>query len=74
MAAGKVAEEYMTSQAKGLDDKLVDVYRKNGVEVVEMTAAQAEAWKAIAKKTSYKTFSEEVPGGKELIEKALAVE
>ena len=74
MAAGKVAEEYMTSQAKGLDDKLVDVYRKNGVEVVEMTAAQAEAWKAIAQKTSYKIFSEKVPGGKELIEKALAVE
>ena len=74
MAAGKVAEEYMTSQAKGLDDKLVDVYRKNGVEVVEMTAAQAEAWKAIAQQTSYKIFSEKVPGGKELIEKALAVE
>ena len=74
MAAGKVAEEYMTSQAKGLDDKLVDVYKKNGVEVVEMTAAQAEAWKAIAQKTSYKIFSEKVPGGKELIEKALAVE
>ncbi|MEE8364793.1 MAG: TRAP transporter substrate-binding protein DctP [Gammaproteobacteria bacterium] len=74
MAAGKVAEEYMTSQAKGLDDKLVKVYRENGVKVVEMTASQAEAWKAIAKETSYKIFADQVPGGKELIEKALAVE
>lgn len=73
-AAGKVAEEYMTSKAKGLDDKLVTVFKENGVEVVEMTAEQAAAWKAIAQKTSYKIFAENVPGGKELIEKALAVE
>jgi TRAP-type C4-dicarboxylate transport system substrate-binding protein len=73
-AAGKVAEEYMTSKAKGLDDKLVSVYKENGVEVVEMSASQAEAWKAIAQQTSYKIFSETVPGGKELIQKALAVD
>lgn len=74
MAAGKVAEEYMTSKAKGLDDKLVSVYKENGVKVVEMTKEQAEAWKAIAQDTSYKIFAEKVPGGKELIQKALAVE
>jgi len=74
MAAGKVAEEYMTGKAKGLDDKLVEVYKKNGVKVVEMNESQAEAWKAIAQETSYKIFSETVPGGKELIKKALAVD
>jgi TRAP-type C4-dicarboxylate transport system substrate-binding protein len=74
MAAGKVAEEYMTGKAKGLDDKLVEVYKKNGVKVVEMNQSQAEAWKAIAQETSYKIFSEKVPGGKELIKKALAVD
>lgn len=74
MAAGKVAEEYMSSKAKGLDDKLVKVFKANGVKVVEMTESQAEAWKAIARETSYKIFADQVPGGKELIEKALAVE
>ena len=74
MAAGKKAEDYMFEQAKGLDDKMVDVYKKAGVEVVSMTGEQAAAWKAIADKTSYKNFAEKVPGGKELIEKALAVE
>ena len=73
-AAGKVAEAYMTSKAKGLDDKLVSIYKENGVEVVEMSASQAAAWKAIAQETSYKIFSEKVPGGKALIAKALAVE
>jgi TRAP-type C4-dicarboxylate transport system substrate-binding protein len=74
MAAGKKAEAYMTGEAKGLDDKLVAAYKKAGVKVVTMTAAQAAAWKAIADKTSYKIFSEKVPGGKELIAKALSVD
>jgi len=74
MAAGKKAEKYMTAQAKGLDDKLVQVYKKNGVQVVTMSADDAAAWRKIADRTSYKIFSEKVPGGKELIAKALAVE
>ena len=74
MAAGQTAEDYMTSQAKGLDDKLVTTYKAAGVEVVTMTADQAAAWKDIANQTSYKIFSEKVPGGKELIAKALAVD
>ena len=74
MAAGKVAEDYMTAQAKGLDEKMVDTFKKAGVEVVKMSAEDAAAWRAIAQQTSYKVFAEEVPGGKELIEKALAVE
>ncbi|MDH3596779.1 MAG: ABC transporter substrate-binding protein, partial [Rhodospirillales bacterium] len=72
--AGQVAEEFFFDAAKGLDGKLVDAYKKNGVEVVGMNAAQHAAWLDIAKQSSYKIFSEKVPGGKELIEKALAVE
>lgn len=74
MAAGKKAEDYMTAQAKGLDTKMVNAFKKAGVEVVKMNAEQAAAWIGIAKNTSYKIFSEKVPGGKELIEKALAVQ
>jgi TRAP-type transport system periplasmic protein len=74
MAAGKKAEEYMTAQAKGLDSNMVEVYKKAGVEVVQMSADDAAAWRKIANETSYKAFAENVPGGKELIEKALAVE
>ena len=50
------------------------VFAEAGVEVVRMTLEQNEAWRAIAAETSYKVFAEEVPGGAELIEKALAVE
>jgi TRAP-type C4-dicarboxylate transport system substrate-binding protein len=74
MAAGKKAEDYMTAEAKGLDSELVEIYKKAGVEVVKMSAEDAAAWREIAQQTSYKIFAEEVPGGKKLIEKALAVE
>ena len=74
MAAGKKAEAYMVEQAKGLDSKMVDTFKAAGVEVVTMNAEQAAAWVKIAKETSYKNFAEKVPGGAELIEKALAVE
>lgn len=73
MDASKKAEAYFAKESKGLDDKLVEVYKKNNVQVVELTDAEAEAWREVAKKTSYKNFAEKVPGGKELIEKALAV-
>ena len=74
MDAGKKAEAYFAAEAKGLDDKMIDVYKKAGVEVTELTAEEHAAWLAIAQESSYKNFAEKVPGGKELIEKALAVE
>lgn len=73
MAAGKKAEDYMSDKAAGLDTKMVNAYKKAGVEVVAMTGEQAAAWRKIANETSYKIFAEKVPGGKELIEKALSV-
>lgn len=74
MEAGKKAEDYMAEQAKGLDEKMVEVFKNAGVEVVKMSADDAAAWRDIAQETSYKIFAEEVPGGDELIQKALAVD
>lgn len=74
MKAGKKAEDFFFEAAKGLDDKLVKAYKDAGVEVVEMSADQAQAWRDIANETSYKEFATKVEGGDELIKKALAVE
>lgn len=74
MAASKIAEDYFAGEAAGLDDKMVDAFQKAGVEVVEMSADNYNAWLAIAKETSYKNFAEKVEGGQALIDKALAVE
>ncbi|WAP68105.1 TRAP transporter substrate-binding protein DctP [Jiella pelagia] len=74
MAAGQAAEEYFAGEAKKLDDELIEVYKKNGVEVVEMSKEDYDAWLKIAKETSYKNFAEKVPNGQKLIDEALAVE
>lgn len=71
--ASKKAENYFNTESKKLDDEMVEIYKKNKVEVVTLTDAEADAWRGVAQKTSYKIFAEKVPGGKELIEKALSV-
>ncbi len=73
MAASAKAETYFESESKKLDDKLVATFKANKVEVVTMSDAEADAWRAVAQKTSYKMFADKVPGGKELIDKALSV-
>ena len=72
--AGQKAEDFFFEAAKGLDDELVETFEKAGVEVAGMSQDQFNAWLELAKGSSYKIFAEEVPGGDQLIEKALAVE
>jgi TRAP-type C4-dicarboxylate transport system substrate-binding protein len=72
--AGQKAEDYFFEAAKGLDQELVDAFEKAGVQVQAMDQAQFDAWLDLAKNSSYKIFAEDVPGGDQLIEKALAVE
>ena len=72
-AASKKAEDYFEAESKKLDQKMVDTFKQHKVEVISLTDAEADAWRAVAQKTSYKNFADKVPGGKELIEKALSV-
>jgi TRAP-type C4-dicarboxylate transport system substrate-binding protein len=73
LAAAQKAEDYFNAESKLLDEKMVDTFKKAGVQVVALTDAEYAAWQAVAQKTSYKEFADKVPGGKELIEKALSV-
>lgn len=72
--AGEKAEVYFAKEAAGLDQKMADIFAENGVEVVNMSPENYQAWLDIAKKSSYKTFAENVPNGQALIDAALAVE
>ncbi len=72
--AGQAAEEFFAAEAAALDQKMVDVYRENGVEVVSMSEEDYNAWLEIAQETSYKNFAENVPNGQAIIDAALAVE
>lgn len=72
--AGQKAEEYFAGEAAALDQKMIDVFEENGVEVVSMSEEDYQAWLDIAQQSSYKTFAENVPNGQALIDAALAVE
>ncbi len=72
--AGKVSEEYFSAEIRKGDDKMVETFKKANVEVVEMSKEDFDLWLSVAKESSYKKFAEEVPGGDELIEQALAVQ
>lgn len=73
-AAGEKAEEFFFSEAKKLDQTLVETYEEAGVEVVDMTEEHYNAWLDIAQESSYAHFAENVEGGEALLDKALSVD
>ncbi len=73
-AAAKKAQDFYLAEAKKEDADAVEVFKKNGVEIKNMTEDDFKAWQDLAKTTSYKKFVEETPNGQALLDKALAVE
>ncbi len=73
LKAGEKSEAYFNAESKKLDDEMVEIFKKNNVEVATMNEAEYEAWLDVARQSSYKTFASEVPDGQKLIDAALAV-
>ena len=71
--AGKKAQDFFAKAAPGLDDEMVNTFKKNNVEVVTMSPAEYDAWLNVARESSYVEFAKEVPDGKKLIDEALSV-
>ena len=55
MDGAKKAEAYYLAEAKE-DQASVNVFKKNGVQIKEMSADEFNAWREIAKETSYKSL------------------
>ncbi len=72
-AASAKAEAYFAAESAKLDEKMVEAFKKANKEVITLTEPEFDAWREVAQRTSYKEFAAKVPGGKELIEKALSV-
>jgi TRAP-type C4-dicarboxylate transport system substrate-binding protein len=73
MAGAKKAEAYYLAEAKKEDQASVNVFKKNGVEIKEMSADEFNAWRSIAKETSYKKFVSGYKDGQRLLDLALSV-
>lgn len=74
LAAAAKAEAYYLEEAKKQDAASVEVFRKAGVEIAEMSAEDFSEWQSLAHETSYKSFVESVPDGRALLDLALSVE
>ncbi|MCQ0092965.1 TRAP transporter substrate-binding protein DctP [Roseovarius sp. M141] len=72
--ASAKAEAFYLEEAKKEDADSVQVFRDAGVEIATMTQEDFNAWREIAKETSYKNFVENVPNGQELLDMALSVD
>ncbi len=72
-AAGRKSQAYFEKEAKGLDERMVKVFKDNNVEVVTLTPAEYAEWIEVARASSYAQFAKEVPEGKKLVDEALAV-
>ncbi|WP_420006140.1 TRAP transporter substrate-binding protein DctP [Arenibacterium sp. LLYu02] len=74
LAASEKAQAFYLDEAKKEDEASTKVFADAGVEIAQMSAEDFNAWRDLAKETSYKAFVEEVPDGQALLDLALAVE
>jgi len=73
-AAAEKAQAFYLAEAKKADAASTDKFKEAGVEIASMSAADFDAWREVAKGSSYKAFVEETPDGQRLLDMALAVE
>ena len=68
------AEAWYLEQAKAGDAITTKAFQDAGVEIKEMTQADFDAWRELAKTTSYPSFVAGTPNGQALLDAALAIE
>jgi len=73
LEVGKELEKFTLEETIKDDTEVTDLFKQKGVQVYDMTTDDFKAWLEVSKTTAWKTFSEKVKGGKELIDMALAV-
>ncbi len=73
-AASAKAEAFYLEEAKKGDAVAAKAFSDAGVELAEMTEEDFNAWRELAKTTSYPAFVAETPDGQALLDLALSVE
>ena len=72
--ASAKAEAWYLDQAKQGDAITTKAFADAGVEIKEMSQADFDAWRELAKTTAYPSFVQSTPDGQKLLDEALAVE
>lgn len=70
--AGKSVEQMALEGAKAEDARVAKVFADNGVSVEKLTAEDWQAWQSLFREHAFEKFKEDVPGGAELLDKAVS--
>lgn len=70
LEAGKEAELFSIQEGNKADEEVLEVLEKNGVELHHLTEEEYMEWYKVAEETAHRKFSEDVDGGKQLLEMA----
>lgn len=73
-SASAKAQAYYLEEAKKEDAESIEVFKKAGVQIHNMTTDEFAQWRELAKTSSYQDFVGKVKGGQALLDKALSVE
>ena len=73
MEVGASLEKFGMEAAKADDQRVVEVFTKAGLKVVDMEQATFDKWREVAKASAWKDFEEKVKNGKALFDMALSV-
>jgi TRAP-type transport system periplasmic protein len=71
--AGKAAQAYYEGKADAVNEEAIKSFKDHNVKVVTLSDEEYDTWVALAKKSAYTKFSQDVPTGQKLIDAALAV-
>jgi TRAP-type C4-dicarboxylate transport system substrate-binding protein len=73
-AGAAKAQAFYLAEAKKADAASAAKFKEAGVKLASMSQADFDAWRAVAKSSSYKAFAEETKDGQQLLDMALAVQ
>lgn len=74
LAAAEKAEAFYLEEAKKADAASAAKFAEAGVTLAKMTQADFDAWREVAKTSSYASFVKDTEGGQKLLDMALSVE
>lgn len=67
---GREMEKFNLEEAIKDDSEVTNLFKAKGVAVHDMTVDDLKVWLEVSKKTAWKEFSEQIKGGKELMDMA----
>ena len=74
LSGAQKAQAYYLAEAKKADAATAEKFKEAGVEIAEMSSADFDAWREVAKKSSYQSFVKNTENGQKLLDMALSVE